>query len=60
MCARPKGPSFAPRWSRSTSPRYGPEWVEHFLDAGMDGTDPPVYARIEAERMFTFRAVAAD
>jgi Pyridoxamine 5'-phosphate oxidase len=28
-------------------PRYGPEW-EEFLDAG------PVYARIEAERMFTF------
>jgi hypothetical protein len=29
------------------TPRYGPEWVE-FLDSG------PVYARIEAERMFTF------
>jgi hypothetical protein len=28
-------------------PRYGPEW-EDFLDSG------PVYARIEAERMFTF------
>jgi hypothetical protein len=28
-------------------PRYGEEWVE-FLDSG------PVYARIEAERMFTF------
>jgi len=28
-------------------PRYGPEW-EQFLDSG------PVYARIEAERMFTF------
>jgi hypothetical protein len=28
-------------------PRYGPEW-EEFLDSG------PVYARIEAERMFTF------
>jgi hypothetical protein len=28
-------------------PRYGPEW-EGFLDSG------PVYARIEAERMFTF------
>jgi nitroimidazol reductase NimA-like FMN-containing flavoprotein (pyridoxamine 5'-phosphate oxidase superfamily) len=27
-------------------PRYGPEW-EEFLDSG------PVYARIEAERMFT-------
>jgi len=29
-------------------PRYGPQW-EEFLDSG------PVYARIEAERMFTFR-----
>jgi nitroimidazol reductase NimA-like FMN-containing flavoprotein (pyridoxamine 5'-phosphate oxidase superfamily) len=28
-------------------PRYGPEW-ESFLDSG------PIYARIEAERMFTF------
>jgi hypothetical protein len=28
-------------------PRYGPEW-EEFLDSG------PVYARIEADRMFTF------
>lgn len=28
-------------------PRYGPDW-EQFLDSG------PVYARIEAERMFTF------
>jgi hypothetical protein len=33
-------------------PRYGPEWVRSFLDADRDG---PVYARIEAERMFTFR-----
>ena len=30
------------------TPRYGAEW-EEFLDSG------PVYARIEAERMFTFR-----
>jgi len=30
-------------------PRYGAEW-EEFLDSG------PVYARIEAERMFTFHA----
>jgi hypothetical protein len=30
------------------TPRYGPEW-EAFLDSG------PVYARIEAERMFAFR-----
>jgi nitroimidazol reductase NimA-like FMN-containing flavoprotein (pyridoxamine 5'-phosphate oxidase superfamily) len=28
-------------------PRYGPEW-EEFLDSG------PVYARIDAEKMFTF------
>jgi hypothetical protein len=28
-------------------PRYGPQW-EEFLDSG------PIYARIEAERMFTF------
>jgi nitroimidazol reductase NimA-like FMN-containing flavoprotein (pyridoxamine 5'-phosphate oxidase superfamily) len=28
-------------------PRYGPEW-EKFLDSG------PIYARIEADRMFTF------
>ncbi len=28
-------------------PRYGPQW-EQFLDSG------PVYARIEADRMFTF------
>jgi Pyridoxamine 5'-phosphate oxidase len=29
-------------------PRYGPEW-EKFLDSG------PVYARIDADRMFTFQ-----
>jgi hypothetical protein len=29
-------------------PRYGPDWEEEFLDAG------PVYARIDADRMFTF------
>ena len=29
-------------------PRYGPEWETSFLDSG------PVYARIEAEKMFTF------
>jgi hypothetical protein len=29
-------------------PRYGPEWEHEFLDSG------PMYARIEAERMFTF------
>lgn len=30
-------------------PRYGPDW-EEFLDSG------PLYARIEAKRMFTFRS----
>jgi len=30
------------------TPRYGPDWGEQFLDSG------PVYARIEAERMFAF------
>ena len=37
-------------------PRYGPEF-EQFLDHGTGGPEPPrppVYARIEAERMFTF------
>ena len=29
-------------------PRYGPGWEAEFLDSG------PVYARIDAERMFTF------
>jgi nitroimidazol reductase NimA-like FMN-containing flavoprotein (pyridoxamine 5'-phosphate oxidase superfamily) len=29
-------------------PRYGPQWEAEFLDTG------PVYARIEADRMFTF------
>jgi hypothetical protein len=29
-------------------PRYGEEWEADFLDGG------PVYARIEAERMFAF------
>ena len=31
------------------TPRYGPEWEHDFLDAG------PVYARIDADKMFTFR-----
>jgi nitroimidazol reductase NimA-like FMN-containing flavoprotein (pyridoxamine 5'-phosphate oxidase superfamily) len=30
-------------------PRYGPEWETDFLDSG------PVYARIDADRMFTFQ-----
>jgi hypothetical protein len=34
-------------------PRYGAEW-EEFLDSG------PVYARIDAERMFTFHAVEVE
>jgi Pyridoxamine 5'-phosphate oxidase len=29
-------------------PRYGPDWEKEFLDSG------PVYARIDAARMFTF------
>lgn len=29
-------------------PQYGPDWEKEFLDSG------PVYARIEADRMFTF------
>jgi hypothetical protein len=33
-------------------PRYGPEW-EEFLDSG------PVYARIDADRMFTFAMPSA-
>jgi nitroimidazol reductase NimA-like FMN-containing flavoprotein (pyridoxamine 5'-phosphate oxidase superfamily) len=33
------------------TPRYGPQW-EEFLDSG------PVYARIEAERMFAFGVTA--
>jgi hypothetical protein len=36
------------------TPRYGDEWGESFLDSG------PVYARIDAERMFTFSMPAAD
>jgi hypothetical protein len=31
------------------APRYGPQW-EEFLDSG------PIYARIDADRMFTFHA----
>jgi nitroimidazol reductase NimA-like FMN-containing flavoprotein (pyridoxamine 5'-phosphate oxidase superfamily) len=31
-------------------PRYGPEWETDFLDSG------PMYARIDAERMFTYSA----
>jgi uncharacterized pyridoxamine 5'-phosphate oxidase family protein len=35
-------------------PRYGPQWEDEFLDTG------PVYARIEADRMFTFWMPPAD
>jgi len=35
------------------TPRYGPQW-EQFLDSG------PVYARIEAERMFAVDIAAGD
>jgi uncharacterized pyridoxamine 5'-phosphate oxidase family protein len=31
-------------------PRFGPEWEHDFLDSG------PVYARIDAERVFTYSA----
>jgi uncharacterized pyridoxamine 5'-phosphate oxidase family protein len=34
-------------------PRYGAEWETSFLDSG------PVYARIDAERMFTFAMPSA-
>jgi pyridoxamine 5'-phosphate oxidase-like protein len=33
-------------------PRYGPQWEHDFLDSG------PVYARIDADRMFTFQMPA--
>jgi hypothetical protein len=36
-------------------PRYGEDWVRDFLDAERN---PPVYARIEAERMFAFKMPA--
>jgi hypothetical protein len=35
-------------------PRYGPQWEHEFLDSG------PAYARIEADRMFTFHMTADD
>jgi hypothetical protein len=34
-------------------PRYGPDWEEEFLDSG------PLYARIEADRMFAFAMPSA-
>lgn len=35
-------------------PRYGPQWEAEFLDSG------PVYARIDAERMFTYAAAESE
>ncbi len=48
----PDGAGFRQALLEIYVPRYGPEW-EEFLDSG------PVYARIEAERMFTF-AMASE
>lgn len=45
----PAGADFRSALLEVYVPRYGPEW-EEFLDSG------PVYARIEAERVFTFAA----
>jgi uncharacterized pyridoxamine 5'-phosphate oxidase family protein len=39
-------------------PRYGPQF-ERFLDGTGDGPEAPVYARIEARRMFTFQIAPA-
>ena len=36
------------------TPRYGPEWEHDFLDSG------PVYARIDADKMFTFHMDPGD
>jgi hypothetical protein len=35
-------------------PRYGPDWEADFLDSG------PLYARIEADRMFAFHFPAGE
>ena len=40
-------------------PRYGAGW-ETFLDGGGDPDNAPVYWRIDADRMFTFRMDPAD
>jgi hypothetical protein len=40
------------------TPRYGEEW-EQFIDPP-DGSEAPVYFRIEADRMFSFQAPAGD
>jgi len=44
----PEGAGFRQALLDIYVPRYGPQWETEFLDTG------PVYARIEAERMFTF------
>jgi hypothetical protein len=41
-------------------PRYGSGWETEFLDGGTEGPErAPVYARIDAERMFTFHMIEA-
>jgi nitroimidazol reductase NimA-like FMN-containing flavoprotein (pyridoxamine 5'-phosphate oxidase superfamily) len=35
-------------------PRYGPQWEHDFLDSG------PMYARIDAERMFAYHMLPGD
>ena len=55
--AAPEGQALRTALLEVYLPRYGPEF-ERFLDRGADGPDPPrppVYARIEAERMFSFQ-----
>jgi hypothetical protein len=47
ISANAEDPGFRQTLLDVYTPRYGAEWVE-FLDSG------PVYARIDAERMFTF------
>jgi uncharacterized pyridoxamine 5'-phosphate oxidase family protein len=49
---KPEGAELHQTLEQIYVPRYGPEWVTSFLDAERDA---PVYARIEADRMFTFR-----
>ncbi len=48
--AAPEGAGLRETLLEVYTPRYGENW-EEFLDSG------PVYARIDAERMFTFRMV---
>ena len=47
LVATPRGSEFRETLLEIYGPRYGAEW-EEFLDSG------PAYARIDAERMFTF------